>query len=46
MKIEFDPEKIKMEIIEKDERGNLVVVETEKTLADHYKECSGCAFCD
>lgn len=44
MSITFDPAKIviQQEII--DENGN--VIQEKKTLADHYKECDGCAYCD
>lgn len=46
MKIEFDPSKIKVEQIVLDKDGNKIVVDSGKTLADHYKTCKGCAYCD
>ncbi len=44
MTIKYDPSKIIIHPEKRDEKG--VVIEKEYTLADHLKECKGCAFCD
>lgn len=54
MTIYYDPSRIKMKNLITDEKGNPILdengkwinEETGETLADHYKTCSGCAYCD
>lgn len=44
MNIVYDPKKIIIHPEIRNENGE--VIQKEYTLADHHKECSGCAYCD